>query len=86
MKWRSIESALSAVTEESTPRNAYTEQEFFNKLQDMFLLQELNITQFSRSMDEKSIFDGEVVDIHGNVMKISVLREIVNKMLIFKSN
>ena len=30
-------------------------------------------------------FDGEVVDIHGNVMKISVLREIVNKMLIFKS-
>lgn len=85
MKWQSIESAPSAVPEESTPSNAYTEQEFFNKLQDMFLLQELNITQFSRSIAGKSIFDGEVVDIHGNVMKISVLREIVNKMLIFKS-
>ena len=83
--WMPLPSAPSAATEESTLINAYTEQEFFNKLQDMFLLQELNITQFSKSIAGKSIFDGEVVDIHGNVMKISVLREIVNTMLIFKS-
>lgn len=81
--WMHLPGAPSLVTEESTLSSGYTEQEFFNKLQDMFLYQELNITQFSQSITVESIFDGEVVDIHGNVMKISVLRDIVNKMLIF---
>ena len=51
----------------------------------MFLLQELNITQFSKSITEESIFDGEVMDIHGNIMQISVLREIVNKFLLYSN-
>lgn len=79
--WMPLPSAPDSTMDETPASDAYTEQEFFNKLQDMFLLQELNITQFSRSIAGKDIFDGEVVDIHGNVMKISVLREIVNKFL-----